>query len=149
MRPCLPSLAVLFYAVTLSGQGVPHADDLDTFIVKQMALRHIQGLSLAIVQNGQIVLTRAYGVTDSIEGRRVDSTTLFQAGSISKPVSAAAALRLVEQGKLGLDESVDLRLTSWHLPPSRYTDGVPVTLRRLLSHTAGLTVHGFPGYDRD
>src|SRR5579885_1463756 len=104
------------------------------------ARRHIDGLSLAIVQDGRIVVARGYGVTDRGEGRRVDTTTLFQAGSISKPVTALGALRLVEQGKLDLDGDANRTLTSWHVPASGYTAGAPVTLRRLLSHTAGLTV---------
>ena len=72
--------------------------------------------------------------------------TLFQAASLSKPVAAMVALRLVELGALSLDEDVNLKLRSWKVPASAAADGVPVTLRRLLSHTAGLTVGGFPGY---
>lgn len=72
--------------------------------------------------------------------------TLFQAGSISKPVAALAALRLVEQGKLSLDEDVNAKLVSWKVPGNEFTKEQKVTLRRLLTHSAGLTVHGFPGY---
>jgi len=76
----------------------------------------------------------------------VTAETLFQAGSISKPVAAMAALHLAEQGKLSLDSDVNQALTSWKIPPSAAAPGAVVTLRELLSHTAGLTVHGFPGY---
>jgi CubicO group peptidase (beta-lactamase class C family) len=76
----------------------------------------------------------------------VTPDTLFQAASISKAVSAMAALRLVELGKLSLDEDVNVKLTTWKVPSSDAMHGEHVTLRRLLSHTAGLTVHGFPGY---
>jgi CubicO group peptidase (beta-lactamase class C family) len=75
--------------------------------------------------------------------------TLFQAGSISKPVAAKAALHMVEQGKLVLDEDVNDKLTSWKVPDNEFTQKEKVTLRRLISHTAGLTIHGFPGYDVD
>ena len=75
--------------------------------------------------------------------------TLFQAGSISKPVAAAGALALVEQGKLALDEDVNQKLKTWKVPDNEFTKTEKVTLRRLMSHTAGLTVHGFPGYDVD
>jgi CubicO group peptidase (beta-lactamase class C family) len=74
---------------------------------------------------------------------------LFQAGSISKPVFATAALRLVEQGKLSLDEDVNVKLKSWRVPESSFTQKEKVTLRRLLTHAAGLTVWGFPGYASD
>jgi CubicO group peptidase (beta-lactamase class C family) len=75
--------------------------------------------------------------------------TLFQAGSISKPVSAMGALCLVEQGKLALDDEVNTKLVTWKVPENEFTRQQKVTLRGLLSHTAGLTVHGFPGYATD
>jgi CubicO group peptidase (beta-lactamase class C family) len=72
--------------------------------------------------------------------------TAFQAASISKPVSAMAALKLVEMGKLNLDEDINKKLTSWKLPDNEFTAKEKVTLRRILTHRAGLTVSGFPGY---
>jgi CubicO group peptidase (beta-lactamase class C family) len=123
----------------------PATDDLDTFIQAQMAQRQVNGLSLAIIQDGRID-ARAYGVT-ARGGALVTTATLFQAGSISKPVAAAGALRLVEQGRLSLDEDVNAKLKTWRVPENEFTQKEKVTLRRLLSHTAGLTVHGFPGYD--
>ena len=75
------------------------------------------------------------------------ATTLFQAASVSKPVAALGALRLVEQGKVSLDENINEKLRAWHLPENRFTRQHPVTLRLILCHRAGLTVHGFsPGY---
>src|SRR5262249_11858770 len=71
--------------------------------------------------------------------------TLFQAASISKPLAALAALRLVEDGTLALDEDVNAQLTSWKVPANEFTAVQQVTLRHLLSHSAGLTVHGFEG----
>ena len=121
------------------------ADDLDTFIQAQMAQAQVNGLSLAVIQNGTIE-ARAYGVVAS-GGAAVTTTTLFQAGSISKPVAAMGALKLVEQGRLALDENVNAKLKSWKVPENEFTRTEKVTLRRLLSHSAGLTVHGFPGYD--
>jgi CubicO group peptidase (beta-lactamase class C family) len=76
----------------------------------------------------------------------VTSSTMFQAASISKAVSATGALYLVEQGKLSLDEDVNKELTTWKVPENEFTATQKVTLRRLLSHNAGTTVHGFPGY---
>ena len=105
-----------------------------------------QDLSIAVIDGGRIVTARAYGVTDSAGGARVDTTTLFQAGSVSKSVAALGVLRLVEQKKLNLDTDVNATLRTWKLPPSEFTATKPVTLRGLLSHTAGTTVHGFGGY---
>ena len=122
-------------------------DSLDAFVRAQMAQRHIRGLSLAIIKDGKIAVARAYGVLDDSSKAPVSTTTLFQAGSISKPVSALGALHLVEAGTLSLDADVNTKLTSWKVPDNQFTSTEKVTLRRLLSHNAGLTVHGFPGYD--
>ena len=122
-------------------------DSLDAYVREQMTRRRIPGLSLAIIQDGRIVAARAYGVVDETSRAPVTPATLFQAGSISKPVSALGALHLVEAGRLSLDANVNTWLTSWKVPDNRYTTSEKVTLRRLLSHSAGVTVHGFPGYD--
>jgi CubicO group peptidase (beta-lactamase class C family) len=114
-----------------------------------MRKRQIPGLSLAVMQNGTIVKSKGYGVTEKGGETPVTVATLFQAGSISKPVSALGALRLVEHGKLVLDEDVNAKLITWKVPENAFTREKKVTLRGLLSHTAGLTVHGFPGYATD
>ena len=154
VRVLLPLAAVAAALASLGADAParrhqPALDDLDRFVATQMARRRINGVSLAVVQDGRIVAARAYGITDRGQPRRVDTTTLFQAGSISKPVSALGALRLVERGRLALDADVNAALTSWRVPATPQMAGSVVTLRRLLSHTAGLTVHGFPGYDVD
>ena len=110
---------------------------------------NVPGLSLAVIENFKIVDAKAYGVIAPGSSTPVTTKTLFQAGSISKPVAATGALDLVEQGKLSLDEDVNQKLKSWKLPENEFTRTEKVTLRRLLSHTAGTTVHGFPGYDVD
>jgi CubicO group peptidase (beta-lactamase class C family) len=139
------TVALLGSLVFVSASSRP-ADDLDRFIQLQMARRQIPGLSLAIIQNSKILEARGYGVIEKGGTAPVTPTTLFQAGSISKSVAAAAALHLVEEGRLSLDGNVNAILTSWKLPENAFTANTPVTLRRILSHTAGLTVHGFPGY---
>jgi CubicO group peptidase (beta-lactamase class C family) len=112
---------------------------------ERMAALHVPGVSIAVVHHGQIEWARGFGF--ATEGTtRVTADTMFQAGSISKPLAAMAALRLVQQGKLTLDTDVNKTLTSWKLPASKAADGKPVTLRELLTHTGGTTVHGFPGY---
>jgi CubicO group peptidase (beta-lactamase class C family) len=111
----------------------------------RMAADHVPGVSIAVIHNGAIEWAEGFGVA-RLGGPPVTAETLFQAGSISKPVAATAALHLVEQGRLSLDADVNQALTSWKIPPSAAAPDAVVTLRELLSHTAGLTVHGFPGY---
>ncbi|HEX8115930.1 MAG TPA: serine hydrolase, partial [Pyrinomonadaceae bacterium] len=106
----------------------------------------IPGVSVAVIKDFKVEWAKGYGVKDAETGEPVTERTLFQAGSISKPVTAMAALKKVEQGRLSLDEDVNLKLTSWKLPENEFTKRKKVTLANLLSHTAGLTVHGFPGY---
>ncbi len=106
----------------------------------------IAGVSIAVIDGGKIAWTRAYGLRDAVDKAPVTVDTLFQAGSISKPVAALGALRLVKERKLTLDGNVNEKLKTWRVPDNDFTKDEKVTLRRLTSHTAGLTVHGFPGY---
>src|SRR5216110_3384598 len=91
------------------------ADRPDTAfdLADRMRLYHVPGVSLAIVDNFKIVFARGYGVTEFGGSKAVDTTTLFLAGSMSKPVFASGVLQLVEQGKLSLDEDVNSKLKSW------------------------------------
>jgi CubicO group peptidase (beta-lactamase class C family) len=99
-----------------------------------------------VESGGKLSWAKGFGLASTEAGAAVTPDTLFQAASISKPVSAMVVLRLVELGKLSLDEDVNVKLRSWKLPASDAMQGEHVTLRKILSHTAGLTVHGFPGY---
>jgi CubicO group peptidase (beta-lactamase class C family) len=112
-----------------------------------MQLYKVPGLSVAVVDNFKIAWAKGYGVTEAGSHSPVTIHTLFQAGSISKPVAATGTLSLVQQGKLSLDENVNDKLKSWQVPDNEFTKDQKVTLRRILSHSAGLTVHGFPGYE--
>ncbi len=111
-----------------------------------MALHRIPGLSVAVFDGHRIVWAKAYGVREAGGTAPVALDTLFQAGSISKPVTALAVMRHAEAGKWMLDEPVNGKLASWKVPDNEFTARQKVTLRRLLSHSAGTTVHGFPGY---
>jgi CubicO group peptidase (beta-lactamase class C family) len=126
----------------------PSAQDIQQslhFVPDRMAYYHVHALSLAGIHDGAVAWTRAFH-NGRGDGPPVNPETLFQASSISMPVTAVAALRLVEQGKLDLDVDVSQYLKSWKLPINRFTEQKKVTLRELLSHTAGATVHGFEGY---
>lgn len=106
----------------------------------------VPGVAITVIDDNGIAWTRVHGLADRETGDKVRRDTLFQAGSVSKPVAAFAAMRLVQYDKLALDEPVNDRLIAWHIPDNEFTAKVPVTLDHLLSHTAGLTVHGFNGY---
>ena len=117
-------------------------------IQERLAFYKIPGVSVVVIDHFQIDWAKGYGYRDKEQKLPVDPNTLFEAGSISKPVAAVGALSLVEQHKLALDEDVNRKLSSWKVPENSFTAQQKVTLRRLLSHSAGLTVHGFPGYQR-
>src|SRR5262249_48439182 len=129
----------------LTAIQVPGSANTHTLAERMRQLR-VPAVRIAVINNGRIEWARAYGVIESGQPARAGTTTLFQAASISKPVAAMGALHLVELGRLALDEDVNKRLISWKVPENDKTKDQKVTLRRLLSHSAGLTVHGFPGY---
>jgi CubicO group peptidase (beta-lactamase class C family) len=109
-----------------------------------MATSTAPGLAVALVHHGQLAWAKGYGLADRATRKPVTAATRFQAASLSKPVTAWGVLRLVEQGRIGLDEPVIGHLRRWHPPPSPFDTG-GITVRRLLSHTAGLSVHGYTG----
>lgn len=118
-------------------------------IRERMAYYQVPAVSLAVVNEGQIEWAKGYGhITRDPNSPPVDTHTLFQAGSISKPVTAFGALLLVQQGRIALDEDVNRYLIRWKIPENAFTQTEKVSLRRLLSHTAGINIHGFGGYDR-
>ena len=123
-------------------KGDPHARHS---LQERMAALHVPGVSIAVIHHGEIEWAKGFGVM-GVGGTPVTPDTLFQAGSISKPVAALAGLKLVQDGKLSLDADVNAELKNWKLPYGPEANGKVVTLRELLSHTGGLTVHGFPGY---
>jgi len=115
-------------------------------LAERMAHYKVPGVSIAVVDSGRIVWARGFGLKESGTADSVTAETIFQAASISKPVAATGMLRLVEEGKLALDAPINDYLKSWKLPDNKFTEKEKVTLRRIVAHNAGLTVHGFPGY---
>ncbi|WP_411084004.1 non-ribosomal peptide synthetase [Streptomyces sp. cmx-18-6] len=102
-----------------------------------MEAHRIPGAAVALLKDGHVVGVQAYGVRSADIGAPVTLRTRFQAGSISKHVTAFAALRLVDRGVLALDADVDGYLAGRRAP--RAAGGGPLTLRHLLSNTAGLS----------
>jgi len=109
----------------------------------------VPGVSLAVIADGKIDWMKTYGVMDKESKSPVTKNTLFQAGSISKPVAAYGALRLVELNRIDLNEDINTYLQSWKLPANEFSQEKQVTLKNLLNHSAGVTVHGFLGYSPD
>ena len=122
-------------------------DSIQKFnILERMEYYKVPGVSIAIVENRKIKWAKGYGYANTETGTKVDENTLFQAGSISKPIAALAALKLFENDSLELNKDVNYYLKDWQIPENRFTETKKVTLEKLLTHTAGMTVHGFPGY---
>lgn len=124
-------------------------DSAQTFnIQERMDYYKVPGVSIAVVENGEIKWAKGYGYANTETGTKVDINTLFQAGSISKPLAALSALKLIENDSLELNKDVNYYLKEWQVPESKFTKTEKVTLEKLLTHTAGMTVHGFPGYQQ-
>jgi len=134
----------LLPAVVIKGQSARAMK-----LSERMQFYKVPGVSVAFFDHGRIIWTRAYGLADTATKKPVTSETLFQAASISKPMSALAALHLVQEGKLSLDENVNDKLRKWKVPDNQFTAQQKVTVRRILSHSAGINVQGLPGYTSD
>ncbi len=118
-------------------------------IEQRMQHYGVPGVAVAVIEDFEIAWVKGYGVVDAEKGGDVTAETMFQAASITKPVTAAVALKLAEEGELDLDEDVNEKLISWKVPENEFTREQKVTIRRILNHTAGTTVHGFRGYAED
>jgi CubicO group peptidase (beta-lactamase class C family) len=134
----------LLPAIVIKGQ-----DTRGLNLEERMAHYKVPGVSIAFFSGGKIRWTRVYGYADVAKKTPVTPETLFQAASISKPISTLAMLRLAQEGKLSLDEDVNVKLKAWKVPDNQFTKDQRVTLREIVSHSAGLTVHGFGGYRPD
>ena len=125
----------------VAGQGGQGASLTD-----RMRSLNTPAVSIAVINDGRIEWARAYGSLQAGGGAPADTASLFQAASVSKPVAVLGALLLAERGGVSLDADVNTYLRSWRVPENAHTAREKVTLRRIMSHNAGLTVHGFPGY---
>lgn len=136
----------------MSGNGGKRADitlkdRLDSEIPKVMKESGVPGVAIMVI-DGDTSWTREYGYADKAGKKPVTADTVFQVGSVSKSLAAWGVMKLVEDGKIELDAPIDRYVKRWHLPESQY-DSDGVTIRRLLSHTAGLSLHGYGGVEPD
>jgi CubicO group peptidase (beta-lactamase class C family) len=129
----------LFGEVLIEGEGMQNIEE-------RLAATRIRGVSIAVIKDYKLDWAKGYGWADEAEQRKVTTETLFQVASISKSLNAVGLLKLVQDGKIDLDADINTYLTSWKFPYDSVSKGRKITLAQLLSHTAGLNVHGFPGY---
>lgn len=131
-------------------QGLPDPDiDVSQLSIDELLERfNVPGVSIAVIRDFDIHWAKGYGIADVESGAAVNTETLFQAASISKPVNAMALLKAAEEGRFSIDEDVNKLLSSWQIPESEHTESAFVTSRMLASHTSGLGDGlGFPGYE--
>jgi CubicO group peptidase (beta-lactamase class C family) len=120
-------------------------NELDQKIPQLLEDFSVPGTAIAIIENGEIILQKGYGYSNSDKETKVTNTTGFNIGSISKTIASWGVMKLVQDGKIDLDAPAEKYLTRWHLPKSEFDENA-VTIRRLLSHNAGLSLHGYPGW---
>jgi CubicO group peptidase (beta-lactamase class C family) len=118
-------------------------------LAERMQFYRTPGVSIAVINNGVLEWARGYGVRQAGGSEPVTAETLFPAGFITQPVTAMAVMRLVQEGKLRLDEDINQRLISWRIPETEHTKDRKVTLRLLLNQTSGLSFSDFKGYPID
>jgi CubicO group peptidase (beta-lactamase class C family) len=118
-------------------------------IEERMAYYNVPGVSIAVINNNQIEWAKGYGVLENGRSDPITPDSLFQVASVAKVIVATATLHYVDNGTIDLDRDVNQSLLSWKIPENQFTSEEKVTLRRLLSHSAGVTVTGFRGYAFD
>ena len=150
MKKQLTLLLALLFSFSLAAQKEPKEieqfrDELDQRIPQLLNDFMVPGTAIALIENGEIILQKAYGYSNIDKETPVTTTTGFNIGSISKTITAWGVMKLVQEGKIDLDAPAEKYLSRWHIPKSEF-DSDKVTIRRLLSHTAGLSLHGYPGW---
>jgi CubicO group peptidase (beta-lactamase class C family) len=116
----------------IAGQRMLLKDRMDSL--------HVPGVSIAVIHHEMLEWAKGYGV-ESLGGAHVSTSTLFNAASMSKPLTAVGVLQLAQRGSIDLDTTVNNYLKSWKIPENGFTAGHPVTVRQLLNHTSGIGTH--------
>ena len=145
-------IMLLISSLSLWSNSIPPTEDVegfakhaDQFLKEILNETMTQGAAFALVSKGKPVMLNGYGYADAAAKTKINKDTVFNIGSISKTVATWGVMHLVEQGRIDLDKPYTTYIKSWRLPDSEFDDR-GVTVRRLLSHTAGLSVHGYPGF---
>ncbi len=128
-------------AIIQSGQNMPRWS-----LAQRMDHYHVPSVSIALIRDGKLAWANAYGVADMRTGRKADTETVYSVGSVSKIGAATISLKMVSDGIFDLDTPVNSYLKTWQIPEDSFTRVRPISLRHILSHTSGLSVHGFPDF---
>jgi CubicO group peptidase (beta-lactamase class C family) len=154
MRTSVKTTAVAFIfffqlsACAQNGDTDGKIKQVESTVVPRMAYYHIKGVSIAVIHNYKMEWAKGYGWADDSLKIPVTTQTLFQAGSISKSLNSIGVLELVQEKKIDLFTDINTYLKSWQFPYDSLSKGKKITIANLLSHSAGLTVHGFGGYEK-
>ena len=147
----LTILFLAFLAVSPFPARTAGSSDFSGVLAERMpdllAKYRLPGAVVSYIQNGEVAWTQAYGLADLSTHKPMAPEMIFNFGSCGEVLTGWGIMRLVEQGKVELDAPVNQYLKRWQIQSMDY-DAQKVTLRRLLSHTAGLTVHGFSDYSQ-
>ena len=108
-------------------------------IYQRMKYYNVPGVSIAVVDNDKIIWAKGYGELETGTNRKVTAESIFQIGSVGKMIAALSTLSLANKGVLNLDRDVNTYLKSWKIAENKYTKEKKITLRQLLSHTAGIS----------
>ncbi len=150
MKNCISYLCLAFSLISF-GQNNENASvneftsNLDESIESQLLEKKVPGMAIAIVDNGNIIYKKGIGFSNIERNIKITPKTGFNIGSISKLFTAWGVMKLVENKKISLDAPVENYLSRWTFPESEF-DSKKVTIRSLLSHTGGISVHGYPGF---
>lgn len=125
---------------------IENEDNITYSIIDRMQYYDVPGLSIAVIKDNKIEWAKSYGVKEKGTSDRVTLKTMFQAASMSKPITGIVAVKLAEQGKIDLYKSVNEQLKSWQIPENEFTKKKAITPELLLLHLGGLNVHGYHGY---
>lgn len=131
-----------YFIVTLSAQN---NKEFEEALKSKMKEARITSGGIAIIENGNIVYKSSFGYLDNIKKKKTNSASLYNVASISKSLTAWGVMKLVENGKIKLDEPVNTYLKRWEVPSFK-DDSTQITIRMLLSHTAGLNMGPVPEY---
>ncbi|MCO4822550.1 MAG: beta-lactamase family protein [Flavobacteriaceae bacterium] len=145
-------ITIIVMALTISAVNAQMTSEnellktLDVTTPEALQVNKVPGLAIAIIKEGEVIIKKGYGFANVAQGTKVETNTGFNIGSISKTFTAWGIMKLVEEGKIYLDNSAAVYISNWKLPASEF-DASKVTIRNLLQHTAGLSVHGYSGYE--
>ena len=149
MKILIKIIIIAFVSIMSNAQTTTKNELLNTLdeeTASALKRHNVPGMAIAIIKEGKTIIKKGYGFADKKEGLKVNAKTGFNIGSISKMFTAWGIMKLVEQGRVKLDEPFTSYVKSWNLPKSDYNPN-EITIRHLLQHTAGLSVHGYNGYE--